>query len=74
MGWRCGYGYPAGAAGVRRQQIPGDYAANLNIWPHQPLEQLLDNMHVQKPKGSRPGFVTYTNEKTVLIEPRPVEE
>jgi predicted ribosome quality control (RQC) complex YloA/Tae2 family protein len=28
--------------------------------------------HVQKPKGSRPGFVTYTNEKTVLVEPRPI--
>jgi predicted ribosome quality control (RQC) complex YloA/Tae2 family protein len=30
--------------------------------------------YVQKPKGARPGFVTYTNEKTVLVDPRPVEE
>ncbi|MBE0467385.1 MAG: NFACT family protein [Candidatus Desulforudis sp.] len=30
--------------------------------------------YVQKPKGSRPGFVTYTNEKTVLVDPRPVEQ
>ncbi|ACA59808.1 Rqc2 family fibronectin-binding protein [Candidatus Desulforudis audaxviator] len=28
--------------------------------------------HVQKPKGARPGFVIYTHEKTVLVDPRPV--
>jgi predicted ribosome quality control (RQC) complex YloA/Tae2 family protein len=27
--------------------------------------------HVHKPRGSRPGFVTYTAEKTILVDPRP---
>jgi len=55
-------------------------AARLAAWFSQARESglvpvdITQRRHLKKPRGTRPGFVIYTNQRTVYINPAPPEE